>query len=122
LREKIEVKKYLNAEQGLGMETLTDIMQELEKPGRDPRQQIEEWSFDPNIKQIGDLYEGLTLNGIVTNVTNFGAFVDIGIHTNGLIHVSRIPRGKTLAVDQRVVVKVAGIDYERNRISLVLEN
>lgn len=122
LREKIDVRRYLNAEQGLGMETLTDIMQELEKPGRDPRTQIEEWSFDPNIKQIGDLYEGLVLNGIITNVTNFGAFVDIGIHTNGLIHISKIPRGKTLAVDQRIVVKVAGIDYERNRISLLIEN
>lgn len=120
LRSKIDLKRYVNAEHGVGLATLTDIMTELEKPGRDPREQLEEWSFDPNIKTIGDLHEGLSLHGIVTNITNFGAFVDLGIHTNGLIHVSRIPRNRTLAVGEHLTVTVESVDFERNRIGLKL--
>lgn len=120
LRAKINLQKYVNAEHGVGLATLTDIMTELEKPGRDPREQLEEWSFDPNIKTIGDLYQGLSLHGIVTNITNFGAFVDLGIHTNGLIHISRIPRGRTLAVGEHFTVTVESVDFERNRIALKL--
>lgn len=119
-RARINVDRYLNAEQGVGRETLTDIMHELEKPGRDPRGALEAWSFDPNVKTIGDLNPGMSLNGVVSNVTNFGAFVDMGIHTNGLIHISRIPRGRKLAVGERIVVSVESIDYERNRIALKL--
>lgn len=120
LRAKINLQKYVNAEHGVGLATLTDIMTELEKPGRDPREQLEEWSFDPNIKTIGDLYQGLSLHGIVTNITNFGAFVDLGIHTNGLIHISRIPRGRTLAVGEHLTVTMESVDFERNRIALKL--
>lgn len=121
LRKKIQIDRYLNREQGLGRETLTDILTELEKPGRDPRGELKQWSFDPNVKTIADLNPGQSLNAVVTNVTNFGAFVDMGIHTNGLIHISRIPRGRKLNVGERIVVEVESVDYERNRIALKLK-
>lgn len=120
MRKRIDIRRYLNAQAGVGMETLTDIMQELEKPGRDPRTQLEEFSFDPNVKTIADLNPGMRLPGIVTNVTNFGCFIDLGIHTNGLLHISRIPRGKTFAVGEHLEVTVENIDYERSRIALKL--
>lgn len=120
MRKRIDIRRYLNAQVGVGMETLTDIMQELEKPGRDPRTQLEEFSFDPNVKTIADLNPGMRLPGIVTNVTNFGCFIDLGIHTNGLLHISRIPHGKTFTIGEHLEVTVENIDYERSRIALKL--
>ena len=87
-REAIDIKKYVTAE--VGIPTLTDIMKELEKPGRDPREQLEEFEFDKNVSTIDDLVEGMVLPGIVTNITNFGAFVDIGVHQDGLVHISQM--------------------------------
>ena len=87
-RKQVQMERYVTAE--VGIPTLTDIMHELEKPGRDPRQQLEAFEFDPNVKEVDDLVEGMVLPGIVTNITNFGAFVDIGVHQDGLVHVSQI--------------------------------
>ena len=86
--DTIDIEKYKTST--IGTETLTDILQELEKPGRDPRSKVQVLEFDPNIRTIDDVKEGLTLNGIVTNVTNFGCFVDIGIKENGLVHISEL--------------------------------
>ena len=110
-REAIDIKRYVTAE--IGIPTLTDIMQELEKPGRDPREQIEEFEFDKNVSTVDDLVEGMILPGIVTNITNFGAFVDIGVHQDGLIHISKL--------HQHLRVRVIEIDRRRNRISLSLK-
>ena len=87
-RQAIDIRRYVSGD--VGMPTLTDIMSELEKPGRDPREQIEEFEFDPNVTSIDDLVEGMVLPGIVTNITNFGAFVDIGVHQDGLVHISQL--------------------------------
>ena len=87
-RSQIDIKQYVTDE--VGLPTLTDIMKELEKPGRDPREQIEEFEFDNSVQTIEDLHEGMELPGIVTNITNFGAFVDIGVHQDGLVHVSQL--------------------------------
>ena len=96
---------------------MQDIWRELDKPSRDPRNQIEEFRFSEAVHSIDDLQEGMSLPGIVTNISNFGAFVDMGIHKDGLIHVSQL-RGKTLALHQHLTVEVLSIDRERNRISL----
>ena len=110
----------------VGMPTLTDIMSELEKPGRDPRNQIEEFEFDPNVSSIDDLVEGMVLPGIVTNITNFGAFVDIGVHQDGLVHISQLANryvkdpNEIVHLHQHVKVKVKEIDYRRNRIALTM--
>ena len=88
LRARIDVKKYVNDE--VGIPTLTDIMHELEKPGRDPRAALEEFEFDSHVASIDDLVPGMELPGIVTNITNFGAFVDIGVHQDGLVHISQL--------------------------------
>ena len=125
-RKKIDVKKYVDDKTGLP--TLTDIMQELEKPGRDPRGEFSSTEFDDSIQSIKDLKEGMELNGIVTNVTNFGAFVDLGIHINGLIHVSQmggtrrnpVNPANVLKIQQQVKVKVLSIDIDRERIGLAL--
>jgi transcriptional accessory protein Tex/SPT6 len=101
----------------VGLPTLQDIWRELDKPSRDPRNQIEEFRFSEAVHSIDDLQEGMSLPGIVTNISNFGAFVDMGIHKDGLIHVSQL-RGKTLALHQHLTVEVLSIDRERNRISL----
>jgi uncharacterized protein len=125
LREGIDIKRYVTPE--VGMPTLTDIMKELEKPGRDPRQQVEEFEFDSRVQSIDDLEEGMVLPGIVTNITNFGAFVDIGVHQDGLVHISQLaPRRVNHPTDvvklhQHVMVKVIEIDYRRNRISLSIK-
>ena len=98
-------------------------MKELAKPGRDPRAAAQEFSFADDIHSIEDLQEGMEIPGIVTNITAFGAFVDVGVHENGLIHVSQMGRrdGKvTLKLHQHVMVKVIGVDLERSRISLRL--
>jgi uncharacterized protein len=108
----------------VGLPTLTDILQELAKPGRDPRQQFESVGFAEGIMKIGDLLPGMTLSGVITNVTAFGAFVDVGVHQDGLVHVSELADGfvkdphAVAKVNQRVKVRVLAVDLERNRISL----
>lgn len=109
------------------MPTLTDIMAELEKPGRDPREQLEEFEFDPNVSTPDDLVEGMVLPGIVTNITNFGAFVDIGVHQDGLVHISQLADRyvsdptQVVKLHQHVMVKVIEVDRRRNRISLSMK-
>ena len=124
-RETIDIKRYVTAE--VGIPTLTDIMQELEKPGRDPREQIEEFEFDKNVSTVDDLVEGMILPGIVTNITNFGAFVDIGVHQDGLIHISQMANRRiahptdVVKLHQHLRVRVIEVDRRRNRISLSLK-
>ena len=124
LRNQIDIKKYVTDQ--VGLPTLTDIMAELEKPGRDPRQAIQVFEFDKNVKTIDDLKEGMVLPGIVTNITNFGCFVDVGIKENGLVHISQIRREfvsdptTVVSIHQHVQVKVTGIDRERKRISMTM--
>ena len=117
LIKKIDPSKYVEGE--FGLPTINDILKELAKPGLDPRQEAQEFSFADDIHEIDDLKEGMELPGIVTNVTAFGAFVDIGIHENGLIHVSQM-RGAKLKLHQKVQVSVLSVDLDRNRISLRL--
>ena len=125
LRRKVELKKYVTTE--VGMPTLQDIMQELDKPGRDPRGTIKAFEFDSSVHTIDDLREGMELPGIVGNITNFGAFVDIGIKENGLIHLSQMADryvsnpAEILSIHQHVRVRVLGIDKERKRIQLTLK-
>lgn len=125
LRSRIQIEKYVT--DTVGLPTLTDIMQELDKPGRDPRQQIEVFQFDPNVRTIDDLKEGMELPGIVTNITNFGCFVDIGIKENGLVHVSQLADKfvsdptTVVSIHQHVRVKVLSIDHERKRIQLTMK-
>ena len=124
-REAIDIKRYVTAE--VGIPTLTDIMKELEKPGRDPREQIEEFEFDKNVSTVDDLVEGMILPGIVTNITNFGAFVDIGVHQDGLIHISQMANRRiahptdVVKLHQHLRVRVIEVDRRRNRISLSLK-
>lgn len=121
-REAIDIRKYVTDD--VGIPTLTDIIKELEKPGRDPREQIEEFEFDPRVNTIDDLIEGMELPGIVTNITNFGAFVDIGVHQDGLVHISQIANRRiahptdVVKLHQHVLVRVIDVDRRRNRISL----
>ncbi len=119
LISKIDPEHYVEGE--FGLPTINDILKELAKPGMDPRQEAQEFSFADDIHDIEDLKTGMELPGIVTNVTAFGAFVDIGIHENGLIHVSQM-RGAKLKLHQKVKVSVLNVDLERNRISLRLSN
>lgn len=125
LREKIDIQRYVTKE--IGLPTLTDIMKELEKPGRDPREQIEEFEFDASVQTVEDLREGMELPGIVTNITNFGAFVDIGVHQDGLVHVSQLADRyvsdptQVVHLHQHVRVRVIDIDLRRNRISLSMK-
>ena len=124
LRTHIDIKKYVTTE--IGLPTLTDIMKELEKPGRDPREQIEEFEFAKGIETVDDLTEGMELPGIVTNITNFGAFVDIGVHQDGLVHISQLADkyvkdpNDVVKLHQHVRVKVLEIDRRRNRIALTM--
>ena len=124
-REGIDIKHYVTAE--VGLPTLTDIMKELEKPGRDPREQIEVFEFDSSVQSIEDLHEGMELPGIVTNITNFGAFVDIGVHQDGLVHVSQLADRyvsdptQVVRLHQHVRVRVIGVDLRRQRISLSMK-
>lgn len=125
LRARIKVENYVAGE--VGLPTLNDIMQELDKPGRDPRQKIQAFAFDKNIRSIGDLQEGMELPGIVTNITNFGCFVDIGIKENGLVHISQLADrfvsdpSSVVGIHQHVRVKVLGVDRERKRIQLTMK-
>jgi uncharacterized protein len=126
LRDKLDLKKYVS--ESIGLPTLTDIMQELDKPGRDPRRQFEVFSFAPGIHELEDLQPGMSLSGIVTNVTNFGAFVDIGVHQDGLVHVSELSDtfikdpNDFIKVQQKVQVKVLEIDLQRRRIALTMKS
>jgi uncharacterized protein len=122
LRAHIDIKRYVSDE--VGLPTLTDIMKELEKPGRDPREQVEEFEFAKGIETIDDLAEGMELPGIVTNITAFGAFVDVGVHQDGLIHISQLADkfvkdpNEVVKLHQHVRVRVVEVDRRRNRISL----
>jgi len=122
LRRQIDLKRYVS--DTVGMPTLTDILEEVAKPGRDPRDKFEAFAFADGIKAIDDLKVGMQLPGIVTNVTNFGAFVDIGVHQDGLVHVSQLADrfvknpADVVKVNQKVTVRVLDVDRERNRISL----
>lgn len=126
LRSKIDLKKYVT-DNTVGLPTLTDILQELDKPGRDPRQKIQVFEFDKNVRTLDDLQEGMELPGIVTNITNFGCFVDIGIKENGLVHVSQLADrfvsnpADVVRIHQHVRVKVMSIDHERKRIQLTMK-
>lgn len=123
-RQAIDLNRYVTKE--VGMPTLTDIMRELEKPGRDPREQIEEFRFADGIESVDDLVEGMELPGIVTNITAFGAFVDIGVHQDGLVHVSQLADkyvkdpNQVVRLHQHVRVRVREVDHRRGRISLTM--
>ena len=125
LRARVDIKRYATEE--VGIPTLTDIMHELEKPGRDPREQIEEFEFDSRVQTMDDLEEGMILPGIVTNITNFGAFVDIGVHQDGLVHISQMANRRiahptdVVKLHQHVTVKVIEVDHRRHRISLTMK-
>ena len=125
LRQQIKLKKYIT--KTVGMPTLQDIMNELDKPGRDPRTQFEMFEFDKNVHTINDLYIGMVLPGIITNITNFGCFVDIGVHQDGLIHISRLSDhrisdpSEVVHLNQKVMVRVENVEIDRKRISLSLE-
>lgn len=124
-RACIDIQRYVTKD--IGLPTLNDIMKELEKPGRDPREQIEEFEFDNSVQTIEDLHEGMELPGIVTNITNFGAFVDIGVHQDGLVHVSQLADRfvkdptQIVRLHQHVRVRVVGVDLRRQRISLSMK-
>ena len=121
-RTQIDIRNYVT--DTIGLPTLTDIMKELEKPGRDPREQIEEFEFDASVQTMEDLHEGMELPGIVTNITNFGAFVDIGVHQDGLVHISQLADKyvsdptQVVKLHQHVRVRVLDVDLRRHRISL----
>lgn len=124
-RQKIDINSYVTEQ--VGLPTLTDIMKELEKPGRDPREQIEEFRFANGIESIDDLVEGMELPGIITNITAFGAFVDIGVHQDGLVHVSQMANkyvkdpNEIVKLHQHVKVRVLEVDHRRHRISLSMK-
>ena len=125
LREKIDLQRYVTTE--VGIPTLTDILRELEKPSRDPREQIEEFHFDESVHTIDDLKVGMVLPGIITNISNFGAFCDLGVHKDGLIHISEMAHrrinnpSEVVSLHQHVRVRVIDIDRARGRIQLSLK-
>ncbi|SEK97928.1 Tex family protein [Parapedobacter koreensis] len=125
LRKQIDLKRYLS--DSVGMPTLQDILAELAKPGRDPREQFEQFSFTEGVNSVADLRTGMRLPGIVTNITNFGAFVDIGVHQDGLVHLSQLANryvkdpNEVVKVQQKVMVTVTEVDEKRNRISLSMK-
>jgi uncharacterized protein len=125
LRAKIEVSRYITGQ--IGRPTLMDILAELAKPGRDPRQAFEAVEFAEGVNQISDLEPGMKVPGIVTNVTAFGAFVDIGVHQDGLVHISELSNrfvkdpADYVSVQQKVNVRVIAVDLERQRISLSMK-
>jgi uncharacterized protein len=126
MRKKIVLQKYVTEK--VGLPTLNDIVKELDKPGRDPRKSFEVFQFEEGVNAIGDLREGMKLPGIVTNVTNFGAFVDIGVHQDGLVHISQLSNtfvddpNKVVKVAQRVQVTVTEVDVKRKRIALSMKD
>ena len=125
LRSQIDINKYVSKE--VGLPTLNDILKELEKPGRDPREALEEFHFAKGIETVDDLMVGMELPGIVTNITNFGAFVDIGVHQDGLVHISQLADkfvkdpNEIVKLHQHVLVKVIEVDIRRKRISLTMK-
>ncbi|MBQ6051316.1 MAG: RNA-binding transcriptional accessory protein [Bacteroidaceae bacterium] len=125
-REKIDIKQYVSSQ--VGLPTLQDIMAELDKPGRDPRGPLQQFAFDPTVHEITDLHAGQVLPGIVTNVTNFGAFIDIGVHIKGLVHVSQLSDryvkdpNQVVSLHQHVMVRVLSVDLQRERISLSMKS
>lgn len=125
-KKALRLETYVNDK--VGMPTLLDIMQELDKPGRDPRQSIQVFAFDPTVKSLDDLREGMVLPGIITNITNFGCFVDIGIKENGLVHISELADrfvsdpSEVVSIHQQVRVRVLSIDRERRRVQLSMRN
>ena len=125
LRKKIDLKKYVT--DTCGLPTLTDIMKELDKPGRDPREQLKVFEFDQNVHEVSDLHAGMVLPGIISNITNFGCFVDIGVHEKGLVHISQLADKyvsdptTVVSLGQQVMVKVLDVDLQRNRISLSMK-
>ena len=126
LKKRIVPEKYVN--EGAGIPTIKDIVMELEKPGRDPREQFEAVEFVKGVNEIGDLKVGMVMDGVVTNITDFGAFVDVGVHQDGLVHKSQIADrfvnnpADFLSVQQKVRVTVTAVDIERKRISLSMKN
>jgi uncharacterized protein len=125
LKKQLSLEKYLTDK--IGMPTLKDILEELDKPGRDPRKNIKVFEFDQNIKTIQDLREGMELPGIINNITNFGCFVDIGIKENGLVHISELADRfisdptAVVSIHQHVKVKVLSVDLGRKRIQLSMK-
>ena len=126
LRKQIDLQRYVTDQ--VGMPTLQDIMHELEKPSRDPREQKEEWHFDESVHNIDDLQIGMVLPGIVTNIANFGAFVDVGVHKDGLVHISEMSNrrintpNEVVCLHQHIMVKVIDIDKQRGRIQLSMKH
>ena len=126
LRKQIDLQRYVTDQ--VGMPTLQDIMHELEKPSRDPREQKEEWHFDESVHNIDDLQIGMVLPGIVTNIANFGAFVDVGVHKDGLVHISEMSNrrintpNEVVSLHQHIMVKVIDIDKQRGRIQLSMKH
>ncbi|MCD6342710.1 MAG: helix-hairpin-helix domain-containing protein, partial [Spirochaetaceae bacterium] len=127
LRKQIRLEEYSSESEGAGLPTLKDIMAELARPGRDPRGTFELFSFDERIRSLDDVEKGMVLPGIVTNVTAFGAFVDVGAHRDGLVHISQIADryvsdpSELLSVNQQVTVKVMEIDRKRGRLGLSIK-
>nr|WP_321453243.1 Tex family protein [uncultured Carboxylicivirga sp.] len=125
LRKKVDLKRYVNDK--VGLPTLNDIMQELDKPGRDPREAIKTFSFAEGIYSIDDLHEGMELPGLVTNITNFGAFVDVGVKQDGLVHISQLANqfvsdpNQVVKLQQQVRVRVLEVDHQRKRIQLSMK-
>jgi protein Tex len=126
LRKKINKKQYIS--ETIGEFTITDILKELEKPGRDPREPIEEFRFDDSIKSIADVKQGMTVPGIVTNITNFGVFVDIGVKQDGLVHISQLSNtfvsdpNQVVKLNQKVTVTITEVDVNRKRIALTMKD
>jgi uncharacterized protein len=125
LRKEIEIKKF--TDEKMGIPTLTDILNELEKPGRDPRSTIKLFEFAPDVHTIEDVKPGMELPGIVTNITNFGAFVDIGVKQDGLVHISQMADryvsnpSDEVKLHQHVIVRVLEVDAARKRIQLSMK-
>ena len=125
IRQKIDIKRYVS--DTIGLPTLTDIIHELEKPSRDPRQQLKAFSFSDSVKELSDVSEGMILPGIITNITNFGCFVDVGVHTKGLVHISELcdhfvkDPTEVVHLHQHVTVKVLNVDMKRERMSLSMK-
>jgi uncharacterized protein len=126
LRKKIDLQKFITDK--VGMPTLKDIMEELDKPGRDPRQKFDVFEFEKGVNEIEDLRQGMVLPGIITNITAFGAFVDVGVHQDGLVHISQMADrfikdpNQVVKLNQKVKVKVLEIDLERKRIQLSMKD
>ncbi len=126
LREKIKLDNYVTPKTGLP--TLQDIMEELAKPGRDPRSRIKVFEFAQDVRSIADLKEGMVIPGIVTNITNFGAFVDVGVKQDGLVHISQLADrfisdpNEVVKIHEHVKVKVLSVDIDRKRIQLSMKD